>query len=130
MPDSMPRTSSLTWAPCRPSSRSTRATTHTRPGEGEQEPADGGHTRVPEEEGSYPLLIGGPEWLGEAGNIVAPRPPGGPRPGADQEVVAALGEPQADADQQQRDEHRGHALIDGRPGELVQGQRGQGDQVP
>jgi anti-anti-sigma factor len=101
----------------------------TRADEGEEEFANGGHTGVPKEDGSYLLLVSGPEWLGEAGNVVALRPCGGPRPGADQEVVAALDEPEADADQYQRDEHRGHSLGYGRPGDLIQGQGGKRDHV-
>ena len=34
--------------------------------EGEEKFANGGHAGVPQEEGSYPLLISWPEWLGEA----------------------------------------------------------------
>lgn len=49
-----------------------------RTDEGEEEFANGGHTGVGKEEGSYFLLIGWPEWLGDASNIVALRPPGGP----------------------------------------------------
>src|SRR5271155_5877314 len=86
-----------------------------RTDEGEQEFANGGHTGVPEEKGSYSLLLSWPQWLGEASNIAALRSPGGPSPGADQEVVAALDKPKTDADHHQRDEHRGHALRYGRP---------------
>jgi len=127
MPGSMARTSASTWALRRSSSRSIRATIHTRADEGDEEFADGGHAGVGKEEGSDSLLIGWPEWLGEASNIVALRPPGGPRPGADQEVVAALDEPQADADRHQRDEHGGYALVYRRPGDLVQTQGGKRD---
>src|ERR1700733_2518881 len=41
------------------------------------------------------------------------RAAGGPRPGADQEVVAALDEPETETDQHKRDEHRGQSLRDG-----------------
>ena len=82
----------------------------------------------PEEKGSYSLLLSWPEWLGEASDIAALRSPG-PRPGADQEVVAALDKPKTDADHHQRDEHRGHALRYGRPGDLIQGQGGKRDHV-
>jgi hypothetical protein len=51
-----------------------------RADEGEEEFANRGHTGVPEENGSYPLLIGRLEWLGGAGVGVALRPPGVPRP--------------------------------------------------
>ena len=100
-----------------------------RADEGEEEFANGGHTGVPKEKGSYSLLVSWPEWLGEASNIVAPRPSGAPRPGADQEVVAALDEPKTDADQYQRDEHCGHSLGYGRPGDLIQRQGGKRDHV-
>jgi hypothetical protein len=93
---------------------STRAMSHTRSEKRDEEFADGGHTGVAEEKGSYFLLISWPEWLGEAANVAALRPPG-PYPGADQEVVAALDEPEADADHHQRDEHRGHSWGMGDP---------------
>ena len=83
----------------------------------------------PEEKGSYSLLISWPEWLGEASYIGALGPSSAPHPGANQEVVAALDEPEADADQHQCDEHRGHALIYGRSGDLVQGQGSKRDHV-
>jgi anti-sigma B factor antagonist len=54
-----------------------------RADEGEEEFANGGHTGVPKEDGSYSLLVSWPEWLGEAGNVVALGLSGGPRPGAD-----------------------------------------------
>jgi len=49
----MPRASALTRALRRPSSMSTRATIHSRPGptKGEQELANGGHTGVAEDKG-------------------------------------------------------------------------------
>src|SRR5208282_4440500 len=100
-----------------------------RTDEGDQEFADGRHTGVPEEKGSYSLLLSWLEWLSEATSIAALRPPGGPGPGAGQEVVAAFDEPETGADQHQRDEHRGHSLRDGRPGDLIQGQRGKRDHV-
>jgi hypothetical protein len=53
-----------------------------RADEGEEEFANGGHTGVPKGKGSYSLLISWPEWLGEASNIVAPRPPPRSRPGS------------------------------------------------
>src|SRR5215468_8059791 len=77
-----------------------------RADEGEQELADGGDAGVPEDRGSYFVLLGWLERLGDAGHIAALRPAGGLRPGADQEVVAARDEPEADADHHQRDEHR------------------------
>jgi hypothetical protein len=53
-------------------------TLQARTDEGDQELADGGHAGIPEEKGSYLLLLGWPEWLGEAGHIPAPRPPAAP----------------------------------------------------
>jgi hypothetical protein len=67
-----------------------------RTDKGEQELANGGHARVPEDKGSYSFLLSWPERLGEAGDIAALRPAAGARPGADQEVVAARGEPEAE----------------------------------
>jgi hypothetical protein len=83
-----------------------------RPGEGEHEPADAGHAGIAEEKGPGRVDLSGPERLGDAGRVAALRPAGRPRPGAGQEVMAALDEPQADADQHQRDEHRGRGLRD------------------
>jgi hypothetical protein len=44
-----------------------------RAGEGEEEFANGGHTGVPKEDGSYSLLVNWPEWLGVLISV-APRP--------------------------------------------------------
>ena len=54
--------------------------------------ANRGHTGVAKEKGSYSLLFGWPERLGEDINLATPRP----YPGADQKVVAALDELQTD----------------------------------
>jgi len=48
-----------------------------RADEGDEELADGGHPGIPEEKGSYVLLLDWPEWLGEADNVAALRPCGG-----------------------------------------------------
>ena len=68
---------------------------------------------IPEEKGSCFGYLSWPERLGEAGDVAALRAAGGPGPGADQEVMAALDEPETETDQHQGDEHRGHCLGDG-----------------
>jgi len=73
------------------------------------------------EHGSQSLFVSRREWLGEVISTAILRSCGAQRPGADQEVVAALDEPEADADKHQPDEHRGYALGYGRPGDLVEG---------
>jgi hypothetical protein len=75
------------------------------------------------------LFVSRREGLGGAVIIVIPWDRGGHQPGADQEVVAALDEPETDADEHQPDQHRGHALGYGRPGDLIKGQGGQRDHV-
>jgi hypothetical protein len=97
--------------------------------EGDQDFANAGYPGVGEQEGSHLLFVGRRERLGEVVGIAIPRNRGSQRPGADQEVVTALDEPETDADKHQPDEHRGHALGYGRPGDLVEGQGGKGDHV-
>ena len=76
--------------------------------EGDEHFANGGHSGVAEEEGSHSLFISRPERLGGA-IIAIPLGRGGQRPDADQ-VVVACHQSETGADQQQRDEYRGHPL--------------------
>jgi hypothetical protein len=100
-----------------------------RTGEGDQDLANSGHAGVAQEEGAHPVFVSGPEWLGEVIGIWPRRRRGAQLPDADQEVVTALDEPEADTDEHQPDEHRGYPLGYRRPGDLVQGQGGQRDHV-
>jgi DNA-binding transcriptional LysR family regulator len=100
-----------------------------RTGEGDQDLANGGHTGVVQEEGTYSVFVSGPEWLGEVIAILPRRRRGGELPDADQEVMTALDQPEAGADKHQPDEDRGYPLGYRRPGELIEGQGGQRDHV-